>query len=244
MGDSGILDKSVAQDDLHIIRRYFALAVMAIVFITILNDGSIISIAYDYVEAGKVPEKWNLPVVCSIASLLGGVACGGSMLMLHMCLSTTELDSFLVKYFNVEKLTYRQIQCAVYLMVSMSDSLNVFAARTHGFFFTRPSRCVLGCAAVFATSTSTLLSWLWPFHDMEPIPGALIGIMWAYCLVWFIQNVVEVLAYTAVKRTKFSLGGEPARTKDRSNQASEQPTMNVQEMLVRINALEGKLQFV
>ena len=137
MGDNGLLDKSLAQEDLHIIRRYFGLPVMAMVFITILNDGTITSIAYDYVEAGKVPEKWNLPVVCSIASLLGGVACGGLMLMLYMCLSTTELDSFLVKYFNVEKLTYRQIQCALYLMVSMSDFLTVFAARTHGFFFTR-----------------------------------------------------------------------------------------------------------
>jgi len=264
MGDKGFLDKSQAQDDLHKIPRYFALPVMAMVLITILNDGTIISIAYDYVEAGKVPEKWNLPVVCSIAALLGGVACGGSMLMLYMCLSTTEPDSFLVKYFNVENLTYRQIQCALYLKVSISDFLTVFAARTHGFFFTRRPGVLLGCAAVFATSTSTLLSWLWPFHDMEPIPGALIGIMWAYCLVWFIiQDVVKVLAYAAVNHTKFSLGGESAETKDRkkklvqraslraqkasvkrggSNQASEQPTMNVQEVLARINALEGELQ--
>merc|ERR1712107_498464 len=199
-------DKSQAQDDLHKIPRYFALPVMAMVLITILNDGTIISIAYDYVEAGKVPEKWNLPVVCSIAALLGGVACGGSMLMLYMCLSTTEPESLLVKYFNVENLTYRQIQCALYLKVSISDFLTVFAARTHGFFFTRRPGVLLGCAAVFATSTSTLLSWLWPFHDMEPIPGALIGIMWAYCLVWFIiQDVVKVLAYAAVNHSKFSL---------------------------------------
>ena len=131
----------MAQDDLHIIRRYFAPPVMAMVIITILNDETIISIAYDYVEAGEVPEKWNWPVMCSIASLLGGVACGGSMLMLYMCLSTTDLDAFLVKYFNVEKLTHRQIQCALYLMVSMSDFLTVFAARTHG----SSSRVVLVC---------------------------------------------------------------------------------------------------
>ena len=71
MGDNGFLDKSLAQEDLHIIGRYFGFPVMAMVFITILIDGTITSIAYDYVEAGKLPEKWNLPVVCSIASLLG-----------------------------------------------------------------------------------------------------------------------------------------------------------------------------
>ena len=59
------------------------------------------------------------------------------------------------------------------------------------------------------SATSTLLSWVRPFHDMEPTPGAVIGIMWAYCLVLFIiQNVVKVLAYAAVNHTKFSLGGE------------------------------------
>ena len=40
------------------------------VLITFLHDGTIISVAYDFVEAGKSPEKWNLPIVCSIAVLL------------------------------------------------------------------------------------------------------------------------------------------------------------------------------
>ena len=67
--------------------------------------------------------------------------------------------------------------------------------------------------------------------------------MWAYCLVLFIiQNVLKFLAYAAVNHTKFSLGGESVGMKDRSNQASEQPTMKVQEMLARIIALEGELQ--
>ena len=50
------LDKSQMQDDDHKIPRYFALPVLAMVLITILNDGTIISIVYDCVEAGEVPE--------------------------------------------------------------------------------------------------------------------------------------------------------------------------------------------
>ena len=84
---------------------YFAPPVMAMALTR--NDGTIFFIAYNYVEAGKVLEKWNLPVVCSSAALLGGVACGGSMLMLCMCPSTIEPDSFLEKYSSVENLTYR-----------------------------------------------------------------------------------------------------------------------------------------
>ena len=62
----------------------------------VLTDGTIVSIPCDHVKAGKVPEKWNVPVVCSIAALLGGVACAGSMLLLYMCLCTSDTN-FLVK---------------------------------------------------------------------------------------------------------------------------------------------------
>ena len=167
-----------------------------------------------------MPEKWNLPVVCSIASLLGRVACGGLMLMLYICLSTTELDSFLVKCFKTDPVRL------------VSDGVHVRFPHCVCGLNTRvllhaSSRCVLGCAAVFATST--LLSWVRPFHDMESILRAVVGIMWACCLVLFIiQNVVKVLACAPVNHTKFSLGGESAGMKDRSNQASEQPTMNEQ----------------
>ena len=57
------------------------------------------------------------------------------MVMSYMCLSTTEPDSVLAK--QVKNFAYRQIQCALYLKVSISYSLAVFVARTHGFFFTR-----------------------------------------------------------------------------------------------------------
>ena len=51
--------------------------------------------AHDYVEAGKVLEKWNVSTVCSMAALLGGGACAGSML--YTGLSASDTDSFLVK---------------------------------------------------------------------------------------------------------------------------------------------------
>ena len=78
MGGEGFLDKSQVQDDDHKIPRYFSSCDGNGPY-HILNDGTIISIAYDYVEAGKVSEKWNMPVVCSIAALLSGVACGSTL---------------------------------------------------------------------------------------------------------------------------------------------------------------------
>ena len=47
--------------------------------------------------------------------------------MLYTCLCTSKTDSFLVKHPNVPQLTYRQLQRAKYLKVSISDFLTMFS---------------------------------------------------------------------------------------------------------------------
>ena len=55
--------------------------------ITILNDGCIISIAYDTVLAAPKPEKWRLKECSVVSSVLGIVAVGSSILLLSLSLS-------------------------------------------------------------------------------------------------------------------------------------------------------------
>ncbi len=43
---------------------YFQLPVLMLMLITLLNDGTLISVAYDRVTPSERPEKWNLKVVC------------------------------------------------------------------------------------------------------------------------------------------------------------------------------------
>ena len=73
--------------------RSFKLPVIALVIITILNDGTIISIAYDAVRPSAVPEKWRLPQVFAIATVLGGVATLSSVLLLCLMLGSHEEGS-------------------------------------------------------------------------------------------------------------------------------------------------------
>merc|ERR1719498_2187759 len=107
------------------------------VLITILNDGTIISIAYDHVVPGDRPEKWHLPIVFSVAVLLGGVACISSLAMLLLCLYSRRQETIFTEWFDAGALSYKEIMCVMYLKVSISDFLTVFAARTHGPFFSR-----------------------------------------------------------------------------------------------------------
>ena len=59
--------------------------------------------------------------------------------------------------------THRQIfvVCMIYLKISLSDFMTVFAARTNGFFFTQKPGKLLVLAFCAATLASTIFA-LWP----------------------------------------------------------------------------------
>ena len=69
---------------------YFSLPVIALVTITILNDGTIISVAYDNVEASLEPEAWNLKIMYYVASVIGLVALASSLVLLQLGLDSTK----------------------------------------------------------------------------------------------------------------------------------------------------------
>mmetsp|Transcript_53308 Transcript_53308/g.141266 ORF Transcript_53308/g.141266 Transcript_53308/m.141266 type:complete len:1012 (-) Transcript_53308:919-3954(-) len=61
---------------------FFQLPVLMLMLITLLNDGALISIGYDFVKPSPIPERWNFPLVFSVSCMLGAVACGSSLLLL------------------------------------------------------------------------------------------------------------------------------------------------------------------
>jgi len=144
----------------------FNLPVIALVVIVILNDATIISIAYDHVKPSALPERWNLPVLFTVAGWIGGIACFSSLLLLHWALNSQDPSSP-IRACGVEPLTYGQVVAMMYLKISLSDWWTIFAARTQGPFYSRaPSRIVFAAAST-ATLLSTLFSCVWPFQDIR-----------------------------------------------------------------------------
>jgi H+-transporting ATPase len=43
--------------------HFFKMPVLMLILITVLNDGTLISVAYDHVVPSHQPEKWNLKVL-------------------------------------------------------------------------------------------------------------------------------------------------------------------------------------
>eukprot|EP00241_Pyramimonas_parkeae_P004648 CAMPEP_0114255710 /NCGR_PEP_ID=MMETSP0058-20121206/17717_1 /TAXON_ID=36894 /ORGANISM="Pyramimonas parkeae, CCMP726" /LENGTH=939 /DNA_ID=CAMNT_0001370133 /DNA_START=201 /DNA_END=3020 /DNA_ORIENTATION=+ len=175
---------------------YFNLPVVALILITILNDGTIISIAYDFVTPSNYPEKWHLNVLFIVSTWLGMVAVFSSILLLYLGLNSHHPDSFLAGIGAGEKMPYSEIQMMIYLKISLSDFLTVFAARTRGTFYSRAPGRLLLAAACFAMCVSTLLSLHWPLQEMTSIRMSMVAFVWFYCVVWFlIQDVTKVAVY-------------------------------------------------
>ncbi|GAB9471815.1 Plasma-membrane proton-efflux p-type atpase [Globisporangium polare] len=193
---------------------YFKLPVIALVLITILNDGTIISIAYDNVVPSKRPESWNLPRIYWIATTLGGIAVASSLLILFWGLDSWNEDGVLA-YFGLGNLPYDQVMMMMYLKISLSDFMTVFTARTEGFFFSRTPGRLLASAAIFATIISTLLAIFWPFTEMEAISPKLAAFVWGYCIIWFfVQDLGKVvLVYLLERVNQFNVYDEKVSSK-------------------------------
>lgn len=141
---------------------FFKLPVLMLMLITLLNDGTLISIGYDNVKPSKYPNVWNLPVLFTISSVLAGVALLSSLIILYIALNSWSTNSLLYRM-NIGELSYGQVTTVMYLKVSISDFLTLFSARTNdGFFWSSmPSPILMGAAGLSLT-LSTILACAWP----------------------------------------------------------------------------------
>jgi len=193
-------------DDCDDIPSTFALPVLTIVIIVILNDGTIISIAYDNVTVSKKPEKWNLNVIYMASILLGTIAYFSSLGMLLLALdhmNEDEPDSFF-DAFGIKSFSYGQVMTVMFFKVSITNFLTVFSARTESWFWTRkPGRALTICVGI-AFIVTTLLSLFWILNvkdttkipPMESIDPATVAFIWVLNLIiFFIQDIAKVLLY-------------------------------------------------
>ena len=179
---------------------YFYIPVIALVTITILNDGTIISVAYDNVHASQLPEKWDLNILYIVSSAIGLTALASSLILLSYALSSSDPNSQWASL-GLPQLTYGEIQCLMYLKISLSDYFSVFNSRTKGWLWTRAPSVVLVGAFILATAASTWLSVYWPFgNGMKGIEWSLAGYCWLYVMFWaIVQDAAKVATYAVLQ---------------------------------------------
>jgi H+-transporting ATPase len=189
---------------------FFHMPVLMLMLITLLNDGTLIAIGYDRVQAPKTPVKWNLRAIFTIAGVLAGVAMISSLILVEMSLDSWNTNGFYQKI-GIGGLSYGQVTTSVYLKVAVSDFLTLFSSRTGGdWFWTEPPARLLGFAAAFAITMSLILALSWPASYPDGIytiglarrsPYALFLWIIAYCVFWwFIQDAAKVGTYYMMQK--------------------------------------------
>eukprot|EP00292_Cryptomonas_paramecium_P001673 CAMPEP_0113686260 /NCGR_PEP_ID=MMETSP0038_2-20120614/15178_1 /TAXON_ID=2898 /ORGANISM="Cryptomonas paramecium" /LENGTH=1123 /DNA_ID=CAMNT_0000606537 /DNA_START=21 /DNA_END=3392 /DNA_ORIENTATION=- /assembly_acc=CAM_ASM_000170 len=183
--------------------HFFQLPVLMLMLITLLNDGALISIGYDFVKPNPAPERWNFPLIFCVSCMLGAVACGSSLLLLWAALDSNNRNGVFAGM-GIPPMEYGKIINMIYLKVSLSDFLTLFSARTQTEFFfqVRPGGLLLG-AALISLIISTFLASFWPegILDGLPVKGLALGDyslmplwIWIYCIIWWIvQDVLKVI---------------------------------------------------
>jgi H+-transporting ATPase len=161
--------------------NFYPLTAVMIVMLALLNDGAILSIAYDNVKYKNKPEAWNMPMVLGVATVLGVIGVVSAFGLFYIGERVFHLDR-------------AHIQTLMYLKLSVAGHLTVFLARTRGPFWShRPARIL--CVAVFGTQiVATLIAVYGLF--MTPLGWGWALSVWGYALVWFLVNDrLKLLAY-------------------------------------------------
>jgi len=164
-----------------LIFNFYPLTAVMIVMLALLNDGAILSIAYDNVHYKDQPEAWNMPMVLGVATVLGLIGPVAAFGLFFLGERVYHLDR-------------AHIQTLMYLMLSVAGHLTIFLARTRGPFWTiRPAR-ILWVAVVGTQILATLIAVYGVF--MTPLGWGWALFVWGYALVWFLVNDrVKLLAY-------------------------------------------------
>ena len=161
--------------------NFYPLTAVMIVMLALLNDGAILSIAYDNVHYKDAPEAWNMRLVLGIATVLGVIGVVAAFGLFYLGERVFHLDR-------------AHIQTLMYLKLSVAGHLTIFLTRTRGPFWSiRPAR-VLWIAVLGTQAVATLIAVYGVF--MTPLGWGWAMFVWGYALTWFLMNdCVKLLAY-------------------------------------------------
>ncbi|MEO9130835.1 MAG: plasma-membrane proton-efflux P-type ATPase [Sphingomonas sp.] len=157
-----------------VVFNFYPVTAVMIVMLALLNDGAILSIAYDNVHYRNAPEAWNMRTVLGVSTVLGVLGVIAAFGLFYLGIRVFHLDR-------------PHVQTLMYLKLSVAGHLTIFLTRTRGpFWSVRPARILWGavlgtqivatCIAIFGFGLVTPLAWYWAL------------LVWGYAIAWFLVN--------------------------------------------------------
>ncbi|MEY2340711.1 plasma-membrane proton-efflux P-type ATPase [Acidithiobacillus sp. IBUN Pt1247-S3] len=150
----------------------YPLTAIMVVLLSLLDDIPIMSIAWDRTAVQKKPVHWEMARVLSLASMMGLLALGGTLVL------------YLIGRFAFN-LSNWELQTVMFLQLIAGGHLMLFLTRTRGPFWKPPYPAPILLIAILGTQIVGIaivaFGWLMP-----AIPWAAIGLIWVYNLMWMV----------------------------------------------------------
>ncbi|MCY0906151.1 plasma-membrane proton-efflux P-type ATPase [Arthrobacter sp. H14-L1] len=161
--------------------NFFPVTAIMIVMLALLNDGAILSIAYDNVHYKMKPEAWNMRMVLGIATVLGVVGPIAAFGLFYLG----------DRVFGVGR---PQLQTMMYLMLSVAGHLTIFLTRTRGPSWSIRPAPILWMAVLGTQAIATLIAVYGLF--MTPLGWGWAAFVWGYAIIWALaSDRIKLLAY-------------------------------------------------
>ena len=159
--------------------NFFPVTPVMIVLLALLNDGAILSIAYDNAVAAPRPVRWQMRDVLTIATALGVIGVVASFGLFAYTHKILELDD-------------DKVRTLMYLKLSVAGHFTIFVARTRDRFWrSKPAPILIG-AVVGTQLLATIIAVYGIF--MTPIGWGAAALVWCYAVAWlFINDEVKIL---------------------------------------------------
>ncbi|MFZ0428489.1 MAG: plasma-membrane proton-efflux P-type ATPase [Acidobacteriota bacterium] len=167
--------------------NFYPVTAVMIVLLALLNDGPILAIAYDRVRYSRKPEKWNMPELLGLSTVLGLAGVLASFGLFYLAERVFHLPGGMIQSF-------------MFLKLAVAGHLTIFITRTRGPFWSLKPAPILLWAAVGTKLLATLAA---VYGILMPAIGwhwALV--VWGYALAWFlVTDRVKLATYRILDLT-------------------------------------------
>ena len=171
-----------------LIFNFYPLTAVMIVMLALLNDGAILSIAYDNVHYKDQPEAWNMKVVLGISTVLGLIGVVSAFGLFYLVELVFHMDG-------------AHIQTLMYLELSVAGHLTIFLTRTRGPLWSIKPAKILFLAVLGTQIVATLIAVYGLF--MTPLGWGWALFVWGYAIAWFLFNDrLKLLTYKIFDKAK------------------------------------------
>jgi H+-transporting ATPase len=179
------------------------LTAIMIIALALLDDIPIMTIAYDNTVVSPAPVRWNMHRIIVFSSLMGLLALVQSFGIIWLGMYWLADEQLL----SLVALDASQLQTVLFLQLAAGGHLLLLVVRTPHSIFRRPYPSWQLLLAIAGTQMIAVL--MCGFGILVPqIPWAVIGLVWAYILVWMlIIDAVKLVFFREMDRRENAAAG-------------------------------------